>query len=104
MSARGFAEVVGHSTAGGNDIARLYADELSARWHVTADKVQWTGQDDATRIARGFDRVEAFEQLQAIDLAAVVTNQAAAWTDDDRVNSDAEAARAIFDALGADEA
>ncbi len=101
VSARGFSSVVGHSTAGGDDIARLYADELAANWHVTSDMVQWTGQDAATRVARGFRRVDAFEQYEPIDLALHAVDRKITWAaDDEREVSEAEATRAIFDAIG----
>jgi hypothetical protein len=103
VSARGFASVVGYATAGGDDIARLYADETDSSWHATSDMAQWTGSDTATRVARGFERVEAFEQYQPIDLALHAIKQQTPWArDDEQQISEDEAARAVFDALGSE--
>ena len=103
-SASGFESTVGHANAGGDDIARLYADESSSQWHTTSDMVQWTGENNAVRIARGFERTLAFEQFEAIELipqsSASPLNP---WFIDDakeRTNRESEATRAIFEALG----
>jgi hypothetical protein len=99
VSASGFESTVASSTAGGNDIARIYADADTAneRWDVQSDRVQWTGQDGAIRVARGFARNEAFENFQPIQLA---TQSAVPilWPVDDE--DDADTSRDIFADFG----
>ncbi len=105
VSATGFESTTGHANAGGNDIARIYADESNSRWETTADRVQWTGPDGAVRIARGFERNEAFEQFEPIELttASLVSGSNQWWQDDAKTRAarDADAARQVFAALGA---
>ncbi len=104
VSARGFESTIGNATAGGNDIARIYSDEADSRWHSTSDMVQWTGQDNAVRVARGFEETHAFEQYEPIELTrqAYTAIQDRLWIDDakDRAAREAEAARRVFDDLG----
>ena len=103
ISARGFSSVVAHATAGGDDIVRLYADEAFTRWDATADMVQWTSQHGARQIARGFERVEAFELFEPVDLSTRVKGLEAAWAflhRDDRIEQESAATRQVFDALG----
>ena len=104
ISARGFESTEGHATAGGDDVARLYADQSDSRWHATADMVQWTGQDNAVRIARGFERTEAFEDLQPIALASQAQYWPFSddWIEDTKTRAEREAAasRQVFDELG----
>ncbi len=71
VSTRGFDSVIGYSTDAGNDTARIYANDGPNRWDTTQDLVQWTGETGNVRIARGFERVEAFEAYQPIDLATL---------------------------------
>ncbi len=104
VSASGFESTEGHAIAGGNDIARLYADETNSRWHSTDDMVQWTGQDNSVRIARGFERNLAFEQYQPIELTTQSNHSPLTrWMLEDskeRAAREADAARAVFEALG----
>ncbi|TWU58933.1 Intracellular serine protease [Rubripirellula tenax] len=104
VSASGFESTIGYATGGGNDIARIYADETSSNWDVATDRVQWTGQDAAVRIARGFERTEAFEQFEPIELIPLSTGVASTpwWVEDPKIRAerDAEASRSLFAALG----
>jgi subtilisin family serine protease len=104
ISARGFDSAEGHAIAGGNDVARLYADETSSRWHATNDMTQWTGENGAVRIARGFERTLAFEQYEPIELTPQSTRYPLSpWFIDDakqRAEREAAAARAVFDQFG----
>ncbi len=104
VSARGFESTTGHAIAGGHDIARIYADQSDSRWHWTDDMVQWTGQDDAIRVARGFEQSYAFEQFQPIELRTQsFDHPPLRWTieETDRLAAtEADAARAIFAELG----
>jgi hypothetical protein len=104
VSARGFASTTGFAVAGGFDVARLYASESASLWNVTEDRVQWTDPGGAVRIARGFERLLAFEQYEPIELtppsrtsppAADFAGAAAPLAE-----RQADAARAVFDALG----
>jgi hypothetical protein len=103
-SARGFESTIGHAVAGGDDLARIYANESESRFHSTDDMVQWTGANNAVRIARGFERTLAFEQYQAIELIPQSANSSMSpWYIDDskeRLQREADASRAIFKALG----
>ena len=104
VSARGFESTIGYAIAGGDDLARIYADEAANQFHATDDMVQWTGDDGAVRIARDFERTLAFEQYQAIELRPqTATSPLSPWYIDDakeRSQREADATRAIFDALG----
>ncbi|QDT01917.1 Subtilisin E precursor [Rubripirellula lacrimiformis] len=104
VSASGFESTVGHATAGGNDVANIYADGEGSNWETAPDRIQWTGQDGAVRIARGFERNEAFENFQPIELIPLSTGQSpiADWMDDPKIRAarDSEAARSVFAALG----
>ena len=101
VSARGFESTEGHADAGGFDVANIYADGSSSRWNATDDMVQWTGGDEAVRVARGFDRTMAFENYQAIELRPQFLTTPW-WEEDSKVRADreADAARAVFDQLG----
>lgn len=108
VSARGFESTIGNATAGGNDVAKIYSDQVDSRWHSTGDMVQWTGQDNAVRVARGFEQTNAFEDFEAIELTPQSLNSRASqfwrdfWTDDakTRAEMEADAARQVFDELG----
>ena len=104
VSARGFESTIGHATAGGNDIARIYADQAGSLWHATGDMLQWTGQDNTVRVARGFEEVYAFEEYEPIDLTrqSFATALNRFWIDDakERAAREAEATRQIFEDLG----
>ena len=102
VSATGFESTVATSNAGGNDVARIYADadsSSSSNWDVQSDRVQWTGADHAVRIARGFDRNEAFEDFQPIDLSAQSASQPI-WPLVDSDKDEAETSRDIFADFG----
>ncbi len=104
VSAHGFESTEGHAIAGGNDLARIYSDETNSRWNSTEDMTQWTGENNAVRIARGFERTQAFEQYQPIGLIPQsMVSPLSPWFIDDakaRAAREADAARAVFDALG----
>lgn len=106
VGAQGFDSTVGHATAGGDDVARIYANETDSRWNATDDMLQWTGQDGAVRIARGFERTLAFEQYEPIELATQsIASSLTFWLTEDakeRAAREAEASRIIFDELGRD--
>lgn len=103
VSALGFESTTGHAS-GGYDVARIYADAGHNQWQLAPDMLQWTGPDGAVRIARGFDRTEAFENQQPIELAPQAFESPwAAWLAEDsqqRGAREAAAARRVFDDLG----
>ncbi len=104
VSTRGFGTVVGIAAESGNDIARIYADAANNRWHSADDLVQWTGESGNTRIARGFERVQAFEDFQAIDLSQqsipswLLRSENDHHTDDR--DAEARASRLVFEQFG----
>ncbi len=104
VSAGGFESTAGHAIAGGDDLARIYSDESNSRWNSSEDMTQWTGENNAIRIARGFERTQAFEQYQPIELIPQsIASPLSPWFIDDakeRAAREADAARAVFDALG----
>ena len=109
VSANDFESTVASSTNGGNDIARIYSNSNDAdsgsfeeQWEVQSDRVQWTGQDDSVRIARGFARTEAFEDFQQIELSTQSAGLPS-WlvnTKDDDIKDEAETSRDIFADFG----
>ena len=123
VSASGFESTVASATSGGNDVARIYANSdtseansgtsenssadgsLSDRWDIQTDRIQWTGQDNGVRIARGFARNEAFENFQPIDLSTQsqispsLVAAGLASDDDDRL-TDADISRNVFRKFG----
>ena len=103
-NARGFESVVGYSTAGGNDVARIYAETSSQQWIVTADMVRWAGDDDRVHIARGFDRTEAFEDYEPIELRPLSIDSLIrhAIEDDPKrlAELEANASRQVFEEFG----
>ncbi|MGI9472698.1 MAG: S8 family peptidase, partial [Rubripirellula sp.] len=103
VSARGFESTIGHAIAGGEDIARIYANNPNSQWHTTSDMIQWTGEDNAVRIARGFERADAFEQFEPISLRTMTASSPISFLladEDDAAEREAEASRAVFEALG----
>jgi len=104
VSARGFESTVGNATAGGNDIANIYSDQVDSRWNATSDMVQWTGQDNAVRVARGFEQTNAFEDFEPIELSQQSYNSPLSqqWIGDakDRAELEADAARRVFEDFG----
>ncbi|NNE00766.1 MAG: S8 family serine peptidase, partial [Pirellulaceae bacterium] len=84
VTARGFDSVIGHANAGGDDVAKIYGDPTSNQWHSTDDMVQWTGQDNAVRVARGFERTTAFENYQPISLQPLSLTSLMGADDDER--------------------
>ena len=101
--ARGFGSVVGYANAGGDDLANLYSSQIESDWSVTSDMVQLTSDDGATRVARGFERVAAFEQFQPIELGGAQIRSLIADADERRelAELEANATRSVFDQLGA---
>lgn len=65
-SAMGFENVEANASRGGNDTVRIYVNEPGGSWHTTNAMTQWTGADGTERIARGFERSEAFENYQPV--------------------------------------
>ncbi|TWT80051.1 Subtilisin E precursor [Planctomycetes bacterium CA13] len=66
VSARGFESVEAFASNGGTDTANIYTDEIDSRWDRAPDRLQWTGEDGVVRIARNFERMQAFEQYEPI--------------------------------------
>jgi len=103
VSARGFESATGHAS-GGHDIARIYADDSESQWHTAPDRVQWTGQEGAVRVARGFEEIHAYENQQPIPLARQSAEASlVGWLAEDakqRAAREADAARLVFEALG----
>ncbi len=103
VSTRGFESVVGIASDSGNDIARIYADAAGNEWHSSDDLVQWTGQSGNVRIARGFERTEAFEAFQPINLSQLSLPSWLRRTDRDIAidgQNEATATRLIFEQFG----
>ncbi len=69
VSARHFDSVTAKAIAGGDDLAKIYSDQADSRWHVIEGLAQWTTADGSTRIARGFPRVEAFENFVSVEFS-----------------------------------
>ncbi|WP_186776174.1 S8 family peptidase [Rubripirellula reticaptiva] len=104
VSASGFESTTGYASNGGDDIAKIYSEQTNSQWESAPDRLQWTGSDGAVRIARGFERTEAFEQFQAIQLSPQSQGSAPTewWAEDSKTRAarDAEAARSVFADLG----
>lgn len=103
VSARGFESTFGHATAGGDDLARIYSNSPDSQWHTTSDRVQWTGEDDTVRVARGFERTEAFEQWQPISIRTQAIEfpfERLLLDEENAIRRDLEASRAVFEAFG----
>ncbi len=69
-SASGFEDVVATASRGGEDTVRIYVDSPDGSWHTSESLTQWTGADGTSRIARGFERSEAFEQFETVPVGA----------------------------------
>lgn len=102
VSAKGFSAIIGHSGAGGSDLARIYADQARSQWDVAPEMVQWTDSHGVARVARGFERVEAFEQFEPVDLSAHMMPVDLPWTHEQQLEQEATAVRAVFESLGRD--
>ena len=109
VTARGFDTTEAIASGGGVDIARIYGDESGNQWRHSDDQVQWTGADGQVRVARNFERVEAFEQLEQIELEALSNLSSlqpasiVPWLfedTEDRNERDAAATRSVFEQLG----
>ncbi len=102
VSARGFDSVIGYANAGGDDVAKIYGNADDNQWHSTSDMLQWTGQDDSVRVARGFERSMAFENYKPIDIKPLSIGSL--MTDEDEreelARQEADAQRSVFDQLG----
>lgn len=104
--ARGYSSITAIASAGGNDLANIYNDLANNNWTQTSDAVQWTGDDDAVRVARGFERVAAFNDFEPISLQSLSTEPPAfrSITDDEEsetlADREASASRSIFEQLG----
>lgn len=96
VSARGFENVAANAIAGGDDTVRIYSDEANSQWHRTDDLTQWSSADGATRQARGFENVEAFENFEPVDLSP--QSLIAPLTDDE--DEWLAAQRQVFERLG----
>ncbi|EMI16474.1 Peptidase S8 and S53, subtilisin, kexin, sedolisin domain protein [Rhodopirellula maiorica SM1] len=105
VSARGFESVDAYASGGGNDTVNIYADDANSQWDQTSDRLQWTGSDGATRIARGFERMQAFEQYEPIAIAPQSLNFASMILGDDadeRLRRERQASQAVFEWLGSE--
>ncbi|MGB7328422.1 MAG: S8 family serine peptidase [Rubripirellula sp.] len=104
VSASGFESTIGYASNGGDDVAKIYSEQTNSQWESAPDRLQWTGSDGAVRIARGFERTEAFEQFQAIQLSPQSQSSALTewWAEDSKTRAarDADAARSVFADLG----
>ncbi|MFG0290385.1 MAG: S8 family serine peptidase [Rhodopirellula sp. JB044] len=69
-SATGFEDVTATASRGGVDTVRIYVDSPDGEWHTSESLTQWTGADGTSRIARGFERSEAFEQYETVPVGA----------------------------------
>ncbi|MCM2371597.1 S8 family peptidase [Aporhodopirellula aestuarii] len=69
-SASGFENVVATASQGGEDTVRIYVDSPDGSWHTSESLTQWTGADGTSRIARGFERSEAFEQFETVPVGS----------------------------------
>lgn len=69
-SALGFETVEANASRGGEDTVRIYVDDPNGQWHTTDSLTQWTGGDGTSRIARGFERSEAFENFEAVPVGS----------------------------------
>ncbi|KAA1260819.1 Subtilisin E precursor [Rubripirellula obstinata] len=103
VSANGFESTVASSTSGGDDVARIYSSAADSgstfdRWDVQSDRVQWTGEDNSVRIARGFARTEAFEDFQRIELSTQSETLPVWPVDEDK--DEAETSRDVFADFG----
>jgi hypothetical protein len=102
VSTRGFLSVVAIASSGGNDLVRIYADSGANQWHRTDDLLQWSGQEGNLRMARGFERAQAFESYEEVQLLTVATPS---WlkvtTDKESMShiSEADASRIVFSRL-----
>ncbi len=103
VSARGFDSVEAYASGAGHDTVNIYADDANSQWDQTNDRLQWTGSDGATRIARGFERMQAFEQYEPIAIAPQSLNFASMIAIDDaaeRLRRERLASQAVFEWLG----
>ncbi|WP_372725619.1 S8 family serine peptidase [Novipirellula sp.] len=103
VSARGFDSVDAYASGAGHDTVNIYADDANSQWDQTSDRLQWTGSDGATRIARGFERMQAFEQYEPIAIAPQSLNFASMIASDDaaeRLRRERLASQAVFEWLG----
>ena len=104
VSARGFESTIGHAIFGGDDLVRIYASSESSQWHSTTDMIQWAGDDNAVRIARGFERAEIFEKYQPIQLRTRAHDSPLAFLisedDEESKMQEMDASRQVFEMLG----
>lgn len=75
-SALGFESVQATASQGGEDTVRIYVDEPNGQWHTTDSLTQWAGADGTSRIARGFERSEAFENFETVPVGSQASAQA----------------------------
>lgn len=69
-SALGFESVQATASQGGDDTVRIYVDDPNGQWHTTDSLTQWTGAEGTSRIARGFERSEAFENFETVPVGS----------------------------------
>ncbi|GAA5507851.1 S8 family peptidase [Novipirellula caenicola] len=106
VSARGFDSVDAYASGAGHDTVNIYADDANSQWDQTSDRLQWTGSDGTTRIARGFERMQAFEQYEPIAITPQSLNFASMILSDDaaeRHRRERLASQAVFEWLGSKE-
>jgi len=106
INARGFESVEAFAINGGIDTANIYADEAENQWHRAPDRLQWTGQDGTTRIARQFERVQAFEQYEPIPISTQSIEQSTSNLQaildhsEERLRREQLATQSVFEWLG----
>lgn len=69
-SALGFESVEASASRGGDDTVRIYVDSSDGTWNSSNSLTQWTGNDGTVRVARGFERSEAFENFERVPIGA----------------------------------
>lgn len=69
-SALGFESVEASASRGGDDTVRIYVDGSDGTWNSSNSLTQWTGNDGTSRVARGFERSEAFENYEPVPIGS----------------------------------
>ncbi|SMP74904.1 Serine protease, subtilisin family [Neorhodopirellula lusitana] len=69
-SALGFESVEATASLGGDDTVRIYVDDPDGTWHTSESLTQWSGNDGTSRIARGFEHSQAFENYETVPVGS----------------------------------
>jgi hypothetical protein len=69
-SALGFESVEASASQGGEDTVRIYVDGSDGTWDSTDSLTQWTGDNGTSRVARGFERSEAFVNYEPVPIGS----------------------------------